>query len=58
MHLISHSSDGAEVQKDPEYGILNSTSLNEKKKKMKERKKRSEEFSEEQNYFTEEEPSD
>ena len=41
MHLISHSSDGAEVQKDPEYGILNSTSLNEKKKK-KERKKEEE----------------
>ena len=53
-HLISHSSGGAEAQKDPESGILNSTSLNEKRKK--ERKKRNEEFSEEQNHFTEEEP--
>ena len=32
-HLISHSSGGAEAKKDPESGILNSTSLNGKKKK-------------------------
>ena len=53
-HLISHSSGGAEAKKDSESGILNSTSLNGKKK----RKKRNEEFSEKQNYFTEEEPLD
>ena len=43
-HLISHSSGGAKAKKDPESGILNSTSLNGKKKKEKKERKRMKNF--------------